>query len=99
MSAKHKLQTLQRRAAWLRHRVTEARAKGIDLTYDVSEAEALEWAVRRLTEADAEYNAAKSTIVALLTAFTTPTPPTPIQWAEIRRTAQGYLDQIQENSK
>lgn len=57
MSAKHKLQTLQRRAAWLRRRVTEARSKGIELTYDVSEAEALEWAVRRLNELEAQKDA------------------------------------------
>lgn len=59
MSAKHRIKTLERRAAWLRHRVTEARSKGIELTYDVSEAEALEWAVRRLRESEVEFDAAR----------------------------------------
>lgn len=43
-----KIECLRRRAAWLQTRIQAAQEKGVDLSFDRSEASALGWAIRRI---------------------------------------------------
>lgn len=46
----HHIKALSKRADYLAHRVAQLRAKGVNPTFDVSELNALNWAIKLLEE-------------------------------------------------